>query len=632
MSVNIQAVSQRGGGLSIGIVGDLCLDAYYFLADGDGEISVETGKPTRSVQKYYFDPGGAANVALNLKRLGAGSVELFGIIGDDAFGSVLTGRLREAGIDVRGVIVQKENWSTHVYSKIYRGGEEEPRLDIGNFNTPAETSVDALIGSLEDALSRFDGVIINEQVLRGIHSLYFQEKLISLIRGAGKKPIWFCDSRNLNDVYGDTIHKLNDREARALYNTCHPPAAPASTVDATLNAVITWLYERWGKPVIITRGADGALAFDGASHEVPGLHIINRTDPVGAGDAFLSALCFGIVAGLPLDEALELGNFSAGVSVQKLFQTGHPLMEEIAALSKTADYRYNPELAENPRLAVYLEGTEIEVVAKPSSQTPRIVIFDHDGTISTLRRGWEEIMEEMMIRAILGDAYATVSVPQFQAVEEAVGEFIGRTTGIQTLIQMGGLEKMVRDFGYVKEEAVLDPLGYKKLYNERLLAMVQKRSHSIRRGTYSPEDYTIKGAISFLKRLQKAGVTLYLASGTDEADVRREAALLGYDSLFSRIYGSVGDITRDPKQVVFETIMAAIGSGAERCAVFGDGPVELREARRNGAAAIGLLSDETQRFGINLKKRSRLVLSGADALIPDFSWVDELVFWLGWQV
>ncbi|MDR1250874.1 MAG: PfkB family carbohydrate kinase, partial [Treponema sp.] len=574
----------------------------------------------------------AANVALNLKRLGAASVELFGIIGDDPFGSILTGRLRDDGIDVRGVVVQKENWSTHVYSKIYRGGEEEPRLDIGNFNTPARASVDTLIGSLEEALSRFDGVIINEQVLRGIHTSYFQKKLISLIKGSGKKPVWFCDSRNLNDVYGDTVHKLNDREALALYNTCRPQTAG----DVTLNAVITWLYERWGKPVVITRGADGAVAFDGVFHEVPGLHIINRTDPVGAGDAFLSALCFGIVSGLPLDKALELGNFSAGVSVQKLFQTGHPLMEEIAALSKTADYRHNPELAENPRLAVYLEGTEIEVVAKPSSQTPRIVVFDHDGTISTLRRGWEEIMEEMMIRAILGDAYATVSVPQFQAVEEAVGEFIGRTTGIQTLIQMGGLEKMVRDFGYVKEEALLDPQGYKKIYNERLLAMVQKRNQSIRRGTYSPEDYTIKGAIPFLKRLRKAGVTLYLASGTDEADVRREAALLGYDSLFSRIYGSVGDITRDPKQVVFERIMAAIGSGAksgaENCAVFGDGPVEIREAKRNGATAIGLLSDETQRFGINPKKRSRLVLAGADALIPDFSWVDELVFWLGWQV
>jgi phosphoglycolate phosphatase-like HAD superfamily hydrolase len=128
-------------------------------------------------------------------------------------------------------------------------------------------------------------------------------------------------------------------------------------------------------------------------------------------------------------------------------------------------------------------------------------------------------------------------------------------------------------------------------------------------------------------------MTLYLASGTDVEDVRREATLLGYEPLFAKIYGSVGDITRDPKRVVFETIMAEIGSaGTGSCVVFGDGPVELREARRNGAAAIGLLSDEVQRFGMNPKKRSRLVLAGAHVLIPDFSWADELFSWLDWRI
>jgi beta-phosphoglucomutase-like phosphatase (HAD superfamily) len=69
-----------------------------------------------------------------------------------------------------------------------------------------------------------------------------------------------------------------------------------------------------------------------------------------------------------------------------------------------------------------------------------------------------------------------------------------------------------------------------------------------------------------------------------------------------------------------------------RCAVFGDGPVEIREARKNGAVAIGLASNEEQRFGINPRKRSRLILAGADLLIPDFSWADELVAHLGWNL
>ncbi|MDR0709001.1 MAG: PfkB family carbohydrate kinase [Spirochaetaceae bacterium] len=630
--MDIQRIAQKGSTLSIGVIGDLCVDAYYFLHDKNAEISVETGKPTCSVEKYYFDLGGAANVALNLKRLGTGRVELFGITGEDPFGKILAEQAQEAGIVIQGVIVQKENWSTHVYNKIYREGKEEPRLDMGNFNIPAGTSIDGLIGSLKSSLPRLDAVIVNEQTSRSFHSPCFQERLIPLINDSGEKPHWFCDCRNLNDTYTNTVHKLNDREALALYNRCHPKDTLSPSAEA-LTAVLVWLYERWGKPVIITRGADGAMAFDGAVHEVPGLHLVNRLDPVGAGDAFLAALCFGSVTGLSWDEALELGNFSAGVSVQKLFQTGHPVLEEIAAIARAPDYRHNPRLAEDPRLAVYIEGTDVEVITKPASPLPRIAIFDHDGTISTLRLGWENVMEETMIRCILGDAASSVSAIQYQEVREAVVDFIGRTTGIQTLIQMEGLEKMVRDFGYVPPEAVLDPQGYKRIYNDKLLRMVEKKTRLIQSGKLSPEDCTIKGALPFLMRLRAAGVALYLASGTDSEDVRRETALLGYGSLFAKICGSVGDITRDPKRVVFETIMAEIGpAGTNSCAVFGDGPVELREARRNGAVAIGLLSDEVQRFGINPKKRNRLVLAGADVLIPDFSWADELFTWLGWQI
>jgi beta-phosphoglucomutase-like phosphatase (HAD superfamily) len=53
--------------------------------------------------------------------------------------------------------------------------------------------------------------------------------------------------------------------------------------------------------------------------------------------------------------------------------------------------------------------------------------------------------------------------------------------------------------------------------------------------------------------------------------------------------------------------------------VFGDGPVEIREARRRGAVGIGIASDELRRFGINLEKRRRLIRAGANALVPDFS-------------
>jgi rfaE bifunctional protein kinase chain/domain len=636
VKLDIRAAAQKWQELSIGVIGDLCVDAYYFLREEPAEISVETGKPVYSVENYYFDLGGAANVAINLKRLGAGNVELFGLAGEDPFGRVLDQALRDAGITGR-VITQKERWATHVYTKIYKSGEEEPRLDMGNFNVPSEASQDALLAALATALPRLDAVIINEQTLRGFHAPYFQEKLLALINTHNEETLWLCDSRNLNDVYTNTLHKLNEREAAALYNSYHAAEDAADPADArTLRTIIAWLCGHWGKPVVVTRGAEGALAFDGGDfYETAGLHIINRVDTVGAGDAFLSAMTLCLAAGLPLDQALEAGNFSAGVSVQKLFQTGHPDLGEVLSISEAPDYRYNPDLADNPRNARYIEGTEIEIIAAVDSRTPGIVVFDHDGTISTLRVGWEKVMEDTMLRCVLGDSYAGASTKQYAKALEEARDFISRTTGIQTLVQMQGLAEMVRAFGAVPEDQILDPAGYKRIYNAQLMKMVEKKMIHIREGRLSPEDCVIKGAVAFLRRLHGAGVTLYLASGTDEEDVRREAALLGYGSLFERIYGSVGNIAEDPKRAVLKKIMAGIGElppDRRRCAVFGDGPVELREARKNGAAAIGLVSNEEQRFGVNPLKRSRLILAGADLLIPDFSWADELVSYLGWDL
>jgi len=145
------------------------------------------------------------------------------------------------------------------------------------------------------------------------------------------------------------------------------------------------------------------------------------------------------------------------------------------------------------------------------------------------------------------------------------------------------------------------------------------------------EDLTLKGAVSFARGLQRAGVQLVLASGTDQEDVVAEARALGYADLFTGgIYGSVGDVERDAKRVVLDRIMADIGSGAVNGLVtFGDGPVEMRETHRRGGWAVGVASDEIRRFGLNPAKRARLIRAGADMVIPDFSQYDRLLKLMG---
>lgn len=616
----------------IAVIGDICLDTYYFITDKKSEISVETGLKTRSVYDFKHEAGGAGNVAVNLKTLGAGRVDIYGVIGKDPYGNTLQELLEDSGVNCDHIRIQKEGWSTHVYHKIYMEGKEEPRYDIGNFNKAEADTITTLIKDLESGIADYQTVIINEQTAQGYHNKSFQAALNRIIEKYENKCIWITDSRHLNDRYNKTIRKLNIHEALGLYrsNNEHTQENPDYT------KVIKWLFSRWEKPVVVTLGEDGAIAInnEGKLHSTPGINIIDQTDTVGAGDAFLAGFALTLASGRTIDEALQIGNLSAAVSVTKLFETGHPQLEEITNLGDSPDYRYNPGLANDKRKALYLKNTQIELIDRGKRAFPKVAIFDHDGTISTLRQGWEPIMKEVCINAVLGDSINTAPQEELTVLENRVAEMIEKTTGIQTIIQMHYLREMVISFGYVPPNKIRSPREYKEIYNTKLLEMVLKRVDLFRKDMLDLRDVTIKGSIGFLEMLESRGVQLYLASGTDQDDVRKEADILGYGRFFSGgIFGSLGNVSKDPKRAVIEDIIKQLplNISPEECYVFGDGPVEMREAAKRGFTRIGLVSDEKQRFGINIKKRSRLILGGAQILIPDFSWINILGEYLGWK-
>ena len=147
----------------------------------------------------------------------------------------------------------------------------------------------------------------------------------------------------------------------------------------------------------MTRGEDGALAFDGTSFiDVLGVNIIKKTDPVGAGDAFLAALVCAQCCAMPVKESLTFANVAGAVSTEVLYATGHPTAGDILRVLQDTDYRYNPEIARDLRKADYVPGADIEVINKQALRRfrayPKVAIFDHDGTISTMRQGWESVM------------------------------------------------------------------------------------------------------------------------------------------------------------------------------------------------------------------------------------------------
>lgn len=622
----LQDILSKIKSVKIAVVGDFCLDAYWFVDETKSEISIETGQSTRPVLKQKYSPGGAGNVTNNLAAMGIRDIRAFGVIGKDPFGPEMIKIMNLAGINTDNLLVQEEKWATHVYIKPYIADKEQNRIDFGNYNSLSADTANRLISNIEKELSEIDVVIINQQVLSGIHTPYFRKKLVELI-GSFPQKIFIADSRNYTDFYTGSYRKINDTEAM---NQCCINSTPDEIIprsEAISAARI--LYNRYKKPLFVTRGSRGSLVVtESGITQIPGLLIISKVDTVGAGDSYLAGLAATLAAGFNAETSAEIGSFVAGVTVQKLFQTGTASPDEIMAIGSDPDYIYEPELAENINHAKVSPETGFEIINKwPSDLNIKHAIFDHDGTISTLREGWEKIMAPMMIRAVLGEKYAVADESLLKHVGARVNELIDKTTGVQTLMQMKLLLNVIREFGFVPEDKILDEFGYKEIYNTEILLLVREREEKLSKKIAAVNDFTIKNAIQVLEKLYLSGVKLYLASGTDIADVKREAELLGYSNLFEgRIYGAVGDLNKEAKKIVLDGILDLIGdSGNGEIATFGDGPVEIRETRKRGGITIGIASDEINRMGLNPKKRTRLIKAGADIIIPDFSEYEKLL-------
>ncbi|HOD51271.1 MAG TPA: HAD hydrolase-like protein [Candidatus Hydrogenedentes bacterium] len=262
-----------------------------------------------------------------------------------------------------------------------------------------------------------------------------------------------------------------------------------------------------------------------------------------------------------------------------------------------------------------LPGTQINVINEVQRGRFKHVLFDFDGTVSLLREGWQLVMGPLMVEMITGEAPEGPS-PE---IEEEVREYIEDSTGIQTILQMERLVEMVKAHGNVPEDKILDSHGYKKIYNDRLMERVSERIRDLENGTLTPKDVTLRGALDFLERLSRKNVIMYIFSGTDRADVRNEARLVGVAPYFQEIWGALREYKDYNKEMVLKEIIATNNLHGSEVLIVGDGPVEIRNAKDNDCVAVGVASDEIVGHGWNMDKYPRLVKAGADIMIPDFS-------------
>jgi phosphoglycolate phosphatase-like HAD superfamily hydrolase len=260
----------------------------------------------------------------------------------------------------------------------------------------------------------------------------------------------------------------------------------------------------------------------------------------------------------------------------------------------------------------------IEIVRRSATaQQAKVVIFDFDGTLSLIRSGWMDVMLPMCVEQLAPLNSGEPTAKLYEIVEE----FVWRLTGKETIYQMMALADAVRARG----GQPLEPAAYKKMYLDRLWLKIRSRVEDLRVGRVEPARYLVPGAKLLLEDLAARGLRLYLASGTDDANVKEEAGLLGVASYFQgRIFGALDDLKSFSKAILVQQILSRAGFQSSELLVFGDGYVEIEEVKKAGGTAVGVATAEPDCLAIDEWKRQRLIAVGADFIVPNYLCYQEL--------
>lgn len=259
----------------------------------------------------------------------------------------------------------------------------------------------------------------------------------------------------------------------------------------------------------------------------------------------------------------------------------------------------------------------MELIKPWSGFDIKYALFDFDGTISLIREGWQNIMIPYFCEVLR----ETGTDESDEQIKTCVTDFVDFLTGKQTIYQCMRLDEEVVKRGGEKR----DPLVYKREYLRRLEERIADRKKALADKSAKPEDYLVPGIKPFIAELQRSGIKCYLASGTDEVDVLREASLLGLDGIFEGgIHGARDEMLACSKELVIKDMIGREKIKPAELVSFGDGYVEIELVAQLGGLAIGAATEEEKREGVNAWKRSRLIAAGAYAIIPDFREAKEI--------
>jgi len=277
--------------INILLVGDFMIDHY--IIGTSNRMSPEAPVPVVIPKKEYSIPGGAGNVAMNLRAMGA-NVVCLGTVGDDVWGEKLISTLKNKDINVESIDIIK-NHPTTLKQRIYSDGKQVARLDT-------EKILDSSLKILDHNLDYYDACIVSDYNKGVIKNVNIDTNI--LIVDPKKDDFSFYQNAhiitpNLNELQKVTKIKIGDTQ---------------SIIDACSELIKKHNFNY----ILAKRGSEG-MTIVGKNNFVKHIeaHIVENPDVTGAGDTVIAALSIAYAKTQNIELSARFANNAAATAVSK---------------------------------------------------------------------------------------------------------------------------------------------------------------------------------------------------------------------------------------------------------------------------------------------------------------------------
>jgi len=303
---DISQILEAAPSCTVAVLGDLMLDEW--IIGTASRISPEAPVPVVRWDERKIAPGGAANVVMNLRSLGA-EVLVAGVVGDDSSGHSLAQAMKESGADISALVFDLSRPTT-LKTRVLAARQQMLRIDRESDEPFSDYDRERLEERLMPLLERADILCISDYD-KGLVTCGLTSRAVAKMHESGKRVTGGPKPHNLNCFEQADFLSLNEKEASESVGF-------KLTDDVSVERAGTLLRERLNADaLVITRGGKGVMLFQ--KNDAPRIHAGHAAevfDVAGAGDTFLSGATLALATGAEYSLACELGNLAAAASVR----------------------------------------------------------------------------------------------------------------------------------------------------------------------------------------------------------------------------------------------------------------------------------------------------------------------------